>query len=122
MELVKKGKRGNDVLYFVNSIDENDIRDIIHAIEEDGYIINEISVKFYYDHATVVPPKKYYNSADLLDHLQELTNQEEDIEFISYNAEKENSVKQGYISMSSKVISCTQFTREKKIEDKGEER
>lgn len=110
MELIKKEKSDDEFFYYVDSLDTlGNIKEIIGLIEEDGYVINKAKINFIYDHATLLAPKSYTKSSDLLEDLKNI--ELEDIDMITYNAEKGSAVRQGFISLLNKVISCAEFKK-----------
>ena len=117
MEIIKKEKRNNGTFYYLGSLD---IKEIIHLIEKDGYVIDRITINFIHDDATFIPPREYHKSSDMLKELQQM--ETGDINNILYNAKKENLIRQGTIHIHEKVVTCSEFCIGEKLKREEEER
>lgn len=108
MKLVKQKTIENEECYYLDSISSLcDVKEILCQIECDGYVINDLTLKFVYDHATVLAPKEFTNSADLLEYMENMGKEGieiDDVEGILYSAEKGNKVRDGYISVLWNVV------------------
>ena len=80
----------------------DDISTIFRFIKKDGYAINELKIKFYYDHATCLAPVKFTSDSALIDYLDTMKKdgiELYDIEYINFYAIKGDLIITSYIYM-----------------------